>query len=138
MEYLGIIALIIIAGLIFFVLTLLIDAGIIYFATYCVSIPNRSFGKAFLTALASFFLSLLAGLAVGFIPRVGLAFSFGAGLLLSAVVIMNVYQTTFTKGLLADLIRKGIGLFVSALIIVLTILTIGLGTLQSLLMSPIW
>lgn len=138
MEYLGITALFIIVGLIFFVIMLLIDAGVLHFATYCVSIPNRSFGKALLSSFLSTLLSLLVGTAFAFIPYIGLFSSFGAGLLLSAVTIMTIYQTIFVKALLADLIRKGIGFMASVLIALLIALTIGFGAIQNILMSPTW
>ncbi len=133
-----IIALIIAAGLSMFFIMLLINSVLLHFAAICVSISQRSFGKAFLSTLQSFFLVLFVGIALSFIPFIGQTLTFAAGLLLPALITMNVYQTTFTKAFLAELIRMGIGFFFLVLITFMIVLIVGFGTFQSLLMNPTW
>jgi hypothetical protein len=116
MEFLGVAALIIGIGFIALIFMLFMHTILLYFAAAWVSIAQRSFGKAFLSTLLSFILSIFVGFILGCVPFLGWFMSMAASLVLPVLVTWHVYNTSFTKAFLAELIRFCIEAFLLILI----------------------
>ena len=118
-----IVAIFMIAGLLVYSALLLLTAAI-------ASIEERTFGKAIFSTLAASFGTITVGFLTGVIPFIGQLIAFAASLLLPVIFTQVIFNTTFTKALVAELLRFLIVLAFSALLFLISILFVGMSAVQ--------
>ncbi len=131
MEYLMMGLAIFGGGLIALCLLLLFNSILLYIAAAWVSIAQRTFGKAFLSTLLSFILTMLASFVLAFLPIVGWIVSFAAAFLIPILMTQMIFSTTFGKAFFAEFIRFCFNMFIMAAIAVLVFFLVGFETIQT-------
>lgn len=138
MEFLGVAALVIGIGMIALVFILIVHTILLYCAAAWVSIAQRSFGKALLSTLLAFILSMFVGFILGCVPYLGWFMSMAAGFVLPILVTWHVYNTTFAKAFLAELIRFCIEAFLLILFVLAIVFFIGSEAIDQFVANPPW
>ena len=75
-------------------------------------IDSRTFGKSFITVILGGIASFVFGLVLSVLPGLGTAVGFIAGFLITALIMMPIFQTTFGKALAATVIAWALGILV--------------------------
>ena len=82
------------------VLALLIATFFMWLGAKMAGVKNATFGRSFIAALGSAFITWFLSLALSFFPPVGPPIGFFVGLILVVFVIKGAYDTNFGKALL--------------------------------------
>ena len=113
----------IVVGVLLYSLLLLLTAAI-------ANIEERSFGKAVFSTLAACFSTFVVSSLTGFIPIVGQLISLLACIALPVLLTQAIFNTTFVKALVAELLRFLIVLTFSAIMLLITILFARMSAVQ--------
>jgi len=126
MEFLAAGFIIFALGMLALVFFVILYSLLLYVAAAIVDIAERSFGKAILSTIISF----LSGIFLNFIPFIGWVISFAAGFIIPVVITQSIFNTTFVKAFLAELIRWCVVMFGTILLIFAVIGIIGFEAFQ--------
>ena len=83
-------------------LAMLIATFFMWIGAKIAGVKNATFGKSFIAAIGSAFLTWVLSLALSFFPPVGPPIGFLIGLILVVFIIKGAYDTTFGKALLVS------------------------------------
>ena len=82
------------------ILAMLIATFFMWIGAKMAGVKKATFGRSFIAALGSAFLTWLLSLSLSFFPPFGPPIGFVIGLILVIFIIMGAYDTTFGKALL--------------------------------------
>jgi hypothetical protein len=102
-------------------LAMLIASFFMWVGAKIAGVKNATFGKSFIAAIGSAFLTWILSLSLSFFPPVGPPIGFLIGLFLVVFIIKGAYNTTFGKALLVWVFH----LLAEIVAIVIGILTFG-------------
>ena len=84
-------------------------------------IEHRSYGRAMITNLLSGVVMVLLYFILENIQTIGYMLVFVVGMILSAIIMMQIFETTFWKAIKATVIAWFLGLFLFAAIVILIV-----------------
>ena len=88
-------------------------------------IKNRSWGKAIATIIVGGIAFVILNIALAALPIIGQLFSVIGGFIVSALVMMSIFRTTFGKALCANLLAWVLSIIV-IVVMVFVLLAIGI------------
>jgi len=84
-------------------------------------IEDRSYGRAMISTLLGGVVMVLLYFILGNIPTIGYMLVFVVGMIVSAIIMMRIFETTFGKAIKATIIAWFFGLFLFAAILILIV-----------------
>jgi hypothetical protein len=117
----------IVVGIVVFVIGALINAAFLLLGTKILNIPDRTFGKAFLSSILGYAAWLIVSLILAFIPIIGWILAFIGGFLITAILVQHFFKTEFGKALGATVIAWILTWIVLVIIGVIITVIFGVG-----------
>ena len=111
------------------VLFLVVEASFLLWGAKIANIANRTLGKALAATTVAGIATFVLNLILGFAPGIGNAAATIVGFIISALVTMSFFDTSFAKALAANILAWLLGLLVLGGIVLLLILFGGLTVL---------
>ncbi|MCD4654908.1 hypothetical protein K8T06_13360 [bacterium] len=130
MEVLGYGIFILVAAALAFLVFLMVYSALLYLTTAWAKVDDRTFGKAILSTFCGFLASFVISIFLGFVPLIGWLFSILAGIFIPALITQNIFHTTFTKALIAEILRFAIIMLISFVLLMGAVGIIGFEAIQ--------
>jgi len=130
MEVLGAGIFFLLACLMTALIMLMVYSVLLLLTAAMAKIEDRSLGKAILSTFCAFVASIILGFTLGMIPFLGWIISFIASLIIPVLITQGIFNTTFTKALIAEILRMAIISIIAFLIVITFMGLIGFEAIQ--------